>query len=165
MRCSEPAIRKAQACDAPELLSLIRTAMAVYAQHAGIETPLDSERETQDDIRASIKKDLVLVATDQGRLIGTVRLVRQDRDTAWFTRFAVAPDRHRSGVGQKLLYAAEQTLAKDGVRYLLLHTALSHPSLVTFYQSRGFKLLETHYDRGYPRGLFQKSLSDGRSTS
>lgn len=164
MRCSEPTIRKAQACDAPELLSLIQTAMAVYAQHAGIETPLDSERETEDDIRASIENDLVLVATDHDQLIGTVRLVTQDPETVWFTRFAVAPERHRSGVGQKLLYAAEQALVKRGVRYLLLHTALSHPSLVTFYKSRGFMLLETHYDRGYPRGLFQKILSDGPKT-
>lgn len=152
-------IRRALSADAADLLALVRRAMAVYARHSGIETTLDSELETLVDMRIHIEQDHVLVAEQAGQLIGTVRLVRQDHDTAWFTRFAVSPDRQRAGIGQLLLQEAESCLRQSGCRQVLLHTALSNPSLVAFYQTRGFTLLETSYERGYPRGLFLKVLT------
>lgn len=154
----EITIRRAVPAEAAELLALIRSAMAVYARHSGIETPLDAELETVADLCVHIVQDHVLVAEQAGRLIGTVRLVRQDHDTAWFTRFAVSPDRQRAGVGQMLFQAAENNLRQSGCRQILLHTALSNQSLVAFYQTRGFELVDTSHERGYPRGLFLKQL-------
>jgi predicted N-acetyltransferase YhbS len=155
---SEITIRRAVPAEAAELLALIRRAMAVYARNSGIETPLDSELETVADLRVHIAQDDVLVAEQEGRLIGTVRLVRQNHDTAWFTRFAVSPDRQRAGVGQMLFQAAENSLRQSGCRQVLLHTALSNLPLVAFYQTRGFSLIDTSHERGYPRGLFFKQL-------
>ena len=132
--------------------------MAVYARQSGIETPLDAELETMADVQVHIAQAEVLVAEQDGQLIGTVRLVRQDHDTAWFTRFAVLPDRQRSGIGQMLFQSAEERLCMSGCQQVLLHTALTNQNLVTFYQTRGFSLLDTNYERGYPRGLFIKKL-------
>ena len=162
----EPApvvIRLAAADDAVKLLSLIRKAMAVYAQNSGIETPLDAEMETLDDMLAHLARNKVLVAEQDGKLIGTVRLVRQDRDTAWFTRFAVLPERQRLGIGQLLFQAAEEQLRQEGFVQVLLHTALTNLPLVTFYQTRGFILLDVHHTRGYPRGRFMKRLDAAAS--
>ncbi len=159
MTAASPAhVRQARPDDAAELLGLIRRAMALYAQNAGIETPLDAEMETAADLQVHIAHDLVLVAEEDGRLIGTVRLVQQDRDTVWFTRFAVLPERQRGGVGHLLYQAALAAAQKRGCRFMLLHTALSNQNLVTFYQTRGFEQIDVSYERGYPRGLFLKTL-------
>ena len=151
-------IRKAAAEDAADMLSLIRQAMDVYVAQSGIKTPLDSQRETAEDLVRHIETDQVLVAVLHGQLAGTVRLVRLDSLTAYFCRFAVLPAYQRSGVGQMLCQAAENWLADQGFEKIILHTAMSNAPLVSFYQQRGYEWLETSEERGYPRGTFCKIL-------
>ncbi|MGI6326337.1 MAG: GNAT family N-acetyltransferase [Saccharofermentanales bacterium] len=152
-------IRPATDADAPALLELIRIAMAVYAHRSGIGTLLDAQLETLDDLLEHLHADHVLVAEKEGGLVGTVRLVhRPGNDTAYFSRFAVLPSLHLNGVGSMLYQAAEDHLRECGVRFIRLHTALTNPLLVSFYRSRGFRLIETKTARGYPRGLFQKQI-------
>ena len=151
-------IRQALPAEAATLHRLIRRAMAFYAEKSQIKTPLDADLESAADLAVHIRHDLVLVAQEQDELVGTVRLVRQDKATAWFTRFAVLPEKQRSGIGQLLLEAAVSQLRQQGCRQLLLHTALTNQQLVGFYQARGFVLLHTSNERGYPRGLFLKQL-------
>lgn len=159
MTPAETLIRRAVESDAAELLELIRIAMAVYARNSEIGTLLDSQLETQDELLAHVRADHVLVAERRGKLVGTVRLVhRADSDVAYFSRFAVLPSLHLSGVGKLLYTAAEDWLRDQGVRIIRLHTALTNKQLVAFYQARGFQLIETKTTRGYPRGLFQKML-------
>ncbi len=154
-------IRRAEAGDGPELLMLIQKAMALYARQSGIEAQLDAQLETLADLETHIAADLVLVAIDHGHLAGTVRLVRQDQETAYFCRFAVLPVLHRSGVGQRLYQAAEQWLTDQGFHSVYLHTATNNKPLVAFYEARGFHLVDIQYDRGYPRGTFRKELPAG----
>lgn len=151
-------IRQAEAADGPELLELIRVAMAVYAKNSGINTLLESQAETLEDITEHIRTDHVLVAENRGRLAGTVRLVFAGEGLAYFSRFAVLPVFHRSGVGKMLCEAAENWLRAQSVRKVRLYTALSNPPLVAFYESRGFRLTEKSTSRGYPRGTFEKEL-------
>lgn len=151
-------LRRARPAEAAELHSLIRQAMAFYARDSKIRTALDSDQESVTDLAVHIQHDIVLVAEEEGQLVGTVRLVRQNKDTAWFTRFAVLPRRQGSGIGRQLLAAATRLLLQDGCRQLLLHTALSNQQLVDFYQARGFRLVHSSNERGYPRGLFLKWL-------
>ena len=152
-------IRTATTDDVTELHELIRLAMQVYAEQSGIETPLDAQMETREDLVHHIEQDQVLVAVLQGQLAGTVRLVRLDEQTAYFCRFAVLPGYQHSGVGQMLYQAAENWLADQGFTSVILHTALTNAPLVSFYRLRGFELIETHDSRGYPRGTFRKTLS------
>lgn len=156
---AEIIIRQAVAADAPELLELIQTAMAVYTRNSGIISTLDSQRETLDDFLAHLRADHVLVAEHRGRLIGTVRLIHGEDDSAYFSRFAVLPTLQMSGVGKLIYQAAEEWLRAQGVRTIRLHTALTNLPLVDFYEARGFQLLETKTTQGYPRGLFQKTLA------
>lgn len=157
-RHAEVLIRQAKLEDAPELLALIRIAMAVYARKSGIATLLEAQTETLDELKAHLLSDHVLVAEHRGRLIGTVRLVHDGGDTAYFSRFAVLPTLQQTGLGKLIYQAAEDWLASQGVRTVCLHTALTNQPLVAFYESRGFRLIETKTARGYPRGTFQKEL-------
>jgi N-acetylglutamate synthase-like GNAT family acetyltransferase len=152
-------IRQANDSDGPELLALIRIAMAVYARNSGISTVLDAQRETLDDLLVHLKTDHVLVAEHRGRLIGTVRLILAEDGSAYFSRFAVLPALQQSGVGKLLYQRAEEWLRGCGVQTIRLHTALTNQPLVAFYRSRGFELVETKTARGYPRGLFEKKLT------
>jgi ribosomal protein S18 acetylase RimI-like enzyme len=156
---SEIQVRQACAADGPELLALIRIAMAVYARNSGISTLLESQLETLDDLQAHIRSDMVFVAEYRNRLVGTVRLVHGEDDSAYFCRFAVLPAVHASGVGKVLYQAAEDYLRRQGVRTVLLHTALTNRPLVAFYTARGFRLIKESAERGYPRGTFQKDLA------
>jgi GNAT superfamily N-acetyltransferase len=159
MTHAEIIIRQAGPDDGPELLELIRIAMAVYARNSGIGSILESQRETLAELMVHIRADHVLVAEHRGRLIGTVRLIHQaEDDSAYFSRFAVLPSLQMSGVGKLLYQAAEDWLRRQGVRTIRLHTALTNEPLVSFYLVRGFILIETKTTRGYPRGLFQKTF-------
>lgn len=151
-------IREAVSGDADALHGLIQQAMRVYALQSGITGPLESLQESTADLRRHMETDMVMVAVKDGHLVGTVRLVRQDRTTAWLTRFAVQPHMHQTGVGRMLYQAAEIWLRQAGFNEVLLHTALTNRSLVTFYQARGFKIISTDHSRGYPRGLLCKGL-------
>lgn len=151
-------IRPAVLADSAEILTLVSWAMQVYAQKSGITAPLDAFAETVQDHERTIRDHYVLVAEHRGHLIGTVRLIRLDRERAYFSRFAVHPHLQQTGVGKLLYQAAEDYLRQQRYQSIELHTALSNESLVSFYQSRGFHLQETDNSRGYARGLFVKSL-------
>ena len=155
---AEIKIRPAVFADSAELLTLIQWAMHVYAQKSGITGPLDALSETQRDQERHIRDQLVLVAEHRGSLIGTVRLVRLDSRRAYFSRFAVHPHLQQTGVGKLIYQAAEDRLRQQGYQTVELHTALTNEPLVKFYESRGFELVETDHSRGYPRGLFRKTL-------
>lgn len=155
---AEIAIRPAVLADCTELVHLIQLAMRDYAEKSGITSPLDALAETEQDMADQIEHQTVLVAEHKGHLIGTVRLVRISADHAYFSRFAVHPHLQQTGVGRLIYQAAESCLISAGYRQVDLHTALTNISLVNFYQSRGFQLIQTDHSRGYPRGLFRKAL-------
>lgn len=152
-------IRQAVAEDAPELYNLIQHAMAVYAQNSNIKGQLDSQKESLEELQKHIAQEYVLVALQNDHPVGTVRLVRIDAATAYFSRFAVLPHFRKTGVGHKLYQEAEKWLLDQGYHKVVLHTALSNRDLVSFYEARGFYLQQTSFDRGYPRGKFCKNLA------
>lgn len=157
---AEIRIRKANEGDIPELVDLIKTAMAHYAQISGIPTVLDSQRETEVDVRRHIEEDTVLVAEGHGCIVGTARLSLNADGTAYFSRFAVAHGRRQSGIGKMLLMVAADLLRDMGAREVLLHTAIANQALVGLYCRQGFELVSVAHDRGYARGLFRKKLRE-----
>ena len=165
MQHSDLLIRRADASDAPAIMSLTQRAMIVYARKSGITSKLDSMQETLDQIRFHITYDYVLIAENRDSIIGTVRLVlpqpgtKDDTaDLAYFSRFAVLPDLQQTGVGRYLYQAAEDYLTDIGIKRIRLHTALSNSTLTGFYESRGFRLVSKENSRGYERGCFEKLL-------
>jgi GNAT superfamily N-acetyltransferase len=80
--------------------------------------------------------------------VGALLVARHFPEAAEVYLMAVAPDRHRRGVGRALLTAAEADLSSEGARFLQVKTlGPSHPhegyhKTRSFYLSQGFTPLE-----------------------
>ncbi len=164
-------IRRAAVGDIPDMQRVIRAAMEQYARNSSIPTMLEALAETKEDLERYILEDCFLLAFRGAHLAGTLRISSAQRKgggedaggneqspkDAYISRFAVSASMQKLGVGKALFASAEEYLMQNGYRRVFLHTALTNAPLVRFYTSRGFCLIETSNDRGYPRGTFQKT--------
>ena len=173
-------IRDAVPEDAPELHRVVSEAMELYRLASGIPCgKLDAGSETVANVREAISSVPVFVAVlPDGSIAGSVRLIdkniRELSDAAsalcgkfslkpgsrvgYFSRFAVHADLQGLGIGSLLYRAAEERAAELHYSHLMLNTSLANRTMVSFYEKRGFVLIETDLSRGYPRGLFCKHL-------
>ena len=172
-------IREAVPEDAPELYRVISEAMELYRIASGIPCgKLDAGLETVGDVREAIASVPVFVAVlPDGSIAGSVRLIGKrageladpglyaklslgsDSNVGYFSRFAVHEDLQGLGIGS-LLYRAAEERAKDlHYSHLLLNTSLANRTMVSFYERRGFVLMDTDLSKGYPRGLFCKRIA------
>ena len=72
-------------------------------------------------------------------VVGLLLVERHFPTAAEIHRMAVAPAHHRTGVGRRLVAAAEAELAADGVRLLQVKTRSDRPTLTQAYRgTRGF---------------------------
>jgi len=148
--------RKAALKEAKDISDIIKTAMKFYASDSNIPGTLTSLAESVSDIEKYINQDEFLVAVFHNKLAGTVRISKLKEDSYQISRFSVLPAMQKLGVGSILFSAAEDYLRSINAKECLLYTALTNMSMVRFYASRGFELVETKYERGYPRGKFVK---------
>lgn len=81
-----------------------------------------------------------------------------DSNAGYFSRFAVHEDLQGLGIGSLLYRAAERQAIELHYSHLFLNTSLANRTMVSFYEKRGFVLIETDLSRGYPRGLFCKCI-------
>ena len=73
----------------------------------------------------------------------------------------VLPEAQRSGIGSRLLSAAEQRLAGAGCRQVSLETAVDNHSALLFYKHHGYFLVKTiphYYSNGVDALVLQKDL-------
>jgi GNAT superfamily N-acetyltransferase len=172
-------IREAVPEDAPELHKVVSEAMELYRIASAIPCgQLDAGSESAGDVRDAISSVPVFVAVlPDGSIAGSVRLVEKiipvlsdsalygklslepDSHIGYFSRFAVHEDLQGLGIGSLLYRAAERKARELHYSHLFLNTSLVNLTMVSFYERRGFVLLETDPSRGYPRGLFCKQLS------
>ena len=172
-------IRRATMLDAEDILRLQADSMQLYRMNSCIpEGCLEALEETIDTLCIDIRAERVLVAADADDMpVGAVRILPRIsgdfRDAAgtlllpslsacqpvaYFSRFAVSTTLHNAGIGGMLYRAAETAAREVGFPWMCLHTATGNQDLVLFYRRRGFELLWEDISRGYPRGLFAKSL-------
>jgi len=148
--------RKATLEEARDISDIIKTAMKFYAADSNIPGTLTSLKEDVSDIQKYIENDELLVAVFHEKLAGTIRISKLKDNSYQISRFSVLPSMQKLGVGSILFFAAEDYLRSLKAKECLLYTALTNISMVRFYASRGFELVETKYERGYPRGKFEK---------
>lgn len=181
-------IREAVPADAPELHRVVSEAMELYRIASGIPCGrLDAASETIADVRNAIGSVPVFVAVlPDGSIAGSVRLIGKsmreisgsdllgkvcpgsdscgkvcpepDSRVGYFSRFAVHEDLQGLGIGSLLYRAAEKQAIELHYSHLFLNTSLANRMMVSFYEKRGFVLIETDLSRGYPRGLFCKCI-------
>lgn len=171
-------VRRAADREADEIHRLVSQSMETYLALSGItENHLESCSETIADTLKAMREGTVLVAIDAAhQIVGTVRLMtrrgsffpgavffdssRLDKDTQilYFTRFAVKQEARSKGIGSLLIAESEKIAANKCLPAIFLHTALNNDSAVSYYQSRGFGIDSVDLSRGYPRGLFFKTI-------
>jgi predicted GNAT family N-acyltransferase len=121
----------------------------VFELEQNIPRPLD--RDPYD-----FNADHVVVWAEDGRLVGTGRIVRLDSRTAQVGRMATAADQRKRGVGASVLEALERMARMRGLSDLIVHSQLPAEP---FYRNRGFvREGEPFLDQGVPHVRMRKSL-------
>ncbi|OTB11516.1 hypothetical protein K445DRAFT_321905 [Daldinia sp. EC12] len=95
-----------------------------------------------DEIMSNIIKpeSAYLVATDEnGNLVGSVGVAKRGADNARIYMLAIDPDRHRGGIGRKVLtYAEEYCRQRWSVGKLELNALSSRLELIKWYLRCGY---------------------------
>jgi predicted GNAT family N-acyltransferase len=103
--------------------------------------------------------DHVVVLDEQGRCVGTGRVVRIDSRTAQIGRMAVAADQRKHGVGALILEALERMARLRGITDLTVNSQLPSES---FYRNRGYvRVGDTFLDQGVPHVVMRKTVPAG----
>lgn len=134
-------------------------ALVTISIHRGQREPLAFLFSEADDSESEIARyrDLgtVLVAEDDGEIIGHVQIVETDEPEVFEIKsLAVAEARRSAGVGAALVRAALDHCREREVRSVQLATAAASIEALKFYQRLGFRLqriIRDFYsaDRGY----------------
>ena len=102
---------------------------------------------------AYIDKGRVLVAVDDGEIVGHAQLIGDELKS-----LAVAEDRQGEGIGRALVARAIDERRAAGARTLMVATAAADIGNLRFYQRVGFRMLRVERDaftpaQGYPDDL------------
>ncbi len=153
----EVVVERATAGDAGELLTLQR---AAYVPEARINrsTDIPPLTETLDEVDGAVVGELVLVARQEGRLVGSVR-GRVEADGVWYVgRLIVAPDRQGRGLGRRLLEEI-QSWAPTSAEVCRLLTGAASTANLALYRRAGFREVERRVDAaGVPVVILEKPL-------
>jgi GNAT superfamily N-acetyltransferase len=127
-------IRQAQGADADALARLINAAFRV-------EQPfIEGERINPDGVRAYLQKGKFLLANDAAGLAGCV-YVELRGDRGYLGLLGVDPARQGTGLGRKLMDAAENYFREAGCCAIDLRIVSARAPLPVFYRHLGY--LET----------------------
>lgn len=97
----------------------------------------------REEIDGRDREAVHLVAVEDGRVLGTCRLLFVDR-TVQFSRLAVEPGARRRGIATRLLQAADAEALAAGARRIVLHaqTYARDLYLADGYEPRGHVFVE-----------------------
>ncbi len=125
-------LRVAEAQDAEGIVSVINAAFAKAESFL-----LDRDRIDLEMVRDLLQKGTFLVAVDLGLLTGCVYLEPRG-DRSYLGLLSVDPQRQKSGLGSKLMDAAEHYCAQAGSRFMDLRMVSVRKELPAFYHRRGY---------------------------
>ncbi|MDD5223908.1 MAG: GNAT family N-acetyltransferase [bacterium] len=117
-----------------ELEAALGIREAVFAEELGIFSGSDRDRHDE--------KAVHLIALDRGKVVGTVRVYREEG--IWMGGRLAVDRKHRSGVGRKLVQAAEAEVKRQGGSSM---QAMIQAQNVHFFERLGWKKIgpETEY--------------------
>jgi predicted N-acetyltransferase YhbS len=124
-------IRTAEAVDAPAIARLVNAAFRSERFF------IDADRTDPEKVAALLQKGKFLVLFEDGALAGCVYSeIRAER--GYFGLLAVDPLRQRSGIGARLIAAAEQHSRSAGCRFMDLTFVNVRQELPAYYQRFGY---------------------------
>lgn len=152
-------VRLAHYDDIPDILRITHEGFLKYREMSGA-NHVDALDETERDVKNDIDTKIVLLATQDGAPVGTLRVsINADEGTAYLSRFAVTADNRNNGIGKSMMNLVDRIMMKKGVKRLSLHTGSKITPLIRFYYGRGFYIESTDFERGYVRALLVKEYN------
>ncbi len=128
-------IERATLDDAEEILALIKRAFGPVGEQYG-DPELPPLTETLDEHRSRYRDHVVLKATSDGRIIGSVQGVMRAGDTCEVARLVVDPTRQNEGIGRALAVAIESSFPE--ARCFELFTGHLSERSLALYRSLGY---------------------------
>jgi GNAT superfamily N-acetyltransferase len=126
-----PEIRTAEAADAPAIARLVNDAFRPERFF------VDADRTNPEKVSALLHKGKFLMHYEDGVLAGCVYSeIRGER--GYFGLLAVDPKRQRSGIGARLIAAAEQDCRSAGCRFMDLTFVNVRQELPAYYRRFGY---------------------------
>lgn len=112
---------------------------ALYKQSNLYGGQFDENRDSEERLRKRIEADpgAILVAEQDGRIVGTVSLIEDGR-VAWLFRFAVEQSEREAEITKALCDAALVALKAKGHNQVLVYTPVGNDRLGNRYDSLGF---------------------------
>jgi GNAT superfamily N-acetyltransferase len=98
---------------------------------------IDRDRIDLAEVQQLLQTGRFLVFDDLGFLCGCV-YVESRGDRSYLGLLSVDPRRQKSGIGSKLMSAAEDHCARTGSRYMDLRIVSVRKELPSFYRNRGY---------------------------
>lgn len=141
---TELLIRDAGASDIPALHRLIESAYRGEASRAGWTTEADllgGQRTDAQELGVIIADpdQFLLTAWDGEELVGCVRVLKLSAEAGYFGMLSVRPTRQASGLGRRMVAAAEAAMAERfGVRRVRIQVFPQRQSLVAWYERLGY---------------------------
>jgi N-acetylglutamate synthase-like GNAT family acetyltransferase len=123
--------RTAQLEDAENIARLVNTAFRPERFF------IDADRTNPDKVRALLQKGKFLLAEEAGKLTGCV-YVERNGERGYFGLLAVDPAVQRSGLGSRLVAAAEDDCRSAGCRVMDLTIVNLRKELPAFYRRLGY---------------------------
>ena len=137
--------RFATAPDAPGIVALVDSAYRGEASRAGWTTEadlLDGQRTDAEAVLAIVDGEGrgLLIAEDEGRLVGCCQLEQRADNTAYFGMFSIRPGEQGQGLGRLVLAHAEQVARADwNCRTMVMTVLMQRADLIAWYERRGYR--------------------------
>ncbi len=168
MRSEEPSI-KIRLAGPEQAGAVLRLTLAAFALHADLLDPPSSVfQETEEDVLEAMRAGAVLVAIDDGELVGAARLRPLPEQQALICgRLAVDPRRQGRGVGTALMEAVERRALDEGYAAAVVGVRLPLEGNLRFFAKRGYVQIGEHSHPGYTTVTYvrlRKNLSPDFTT-
>jgi N-acetylglutamate synthase-like GNAT family acetyltransferase len=129
-------IRTATELDFDAILNLINSAFQVERFFK------NSDRLTTEELKSYFKSGIFLVTEDEGRISGCIYVTRNG-DRAYFGLLSIDPSRQKTGLGRRLVAAAEEFARETGARFMDIKLINLRAELPIIYGKLGYQIVGT----------------------
>jgi N-acetylglutamate synthase-like GNAT family acetyltransferase len=129
-------IRTATEADLDSILNLVNSAYQVERFFK------NQDRLTAEDLKSHFKSGTLLITEDAGTITGCIYVTRNG-DRAYFGLLAIDPSRQKTGIGRRLVAAAEEFARETGARFMDLRIINLREELPGIYAKLGYHVTGT----------------------